>query len=496
MTIFIRDARALTLADGSVPRRGKALGDLAIIPRADALISNGVIVAIEPVGEIRPPADARVIEANGRVLMPGFVDAHTHAYWAGDRLDEWRRKLAGEPYLDILKAGGGIMSTVRAVRAASQARLEELLRARLTLMLREGTTTVEVKSGYGLTPSDELKMLRAIRTVAGGGVGSSGASSGIAPAPSAASWRRPPAQTPRRTAQTITATALLGHAIDAGPTNSEAAREAFVTRTIEETLPAVAAEFPGVPIDAFCEEGAWSRAECARLFERALELGHPVRVHADQFNSLGMVRWAIDQSRDREGAISAERVSAERSRDREGAVSWQSAPHLKRPLPDGRGSEESARPSVRSADHLEATSVEDLRALAQSGLFGVALPVTGWHTDGRYMNARAFLDAPGTGGALVIATNCNPGSAPCSSMPFAIALAARHLGLTPAEAIGACTVNAAALLGLTDRAILAPGKRADCILLRHTDERGLAYEFGGNPVDLVVCGGEIVAGTD
>lgn len=477
MSIFIRGARALTLANGPMQprgRRGASMRDLAVIPHADALIRGGVIVAIEPSGDIRPPADARVIEAKGRVLMPGFIDAHTHACWAGDRLDEWQRKLAGEPYLDILKAGGGIMSTVRAVRAASQWDLQANLCTRLGAMLREGTTTVEVKSGYGLTTRDELKMLRAI-------VGA-GAPRGAAPQPPppppsgaapTASWRRPvqPATTASApaaqgglvTPPTVVPTALLGHAIDAEqPADSfGAGREGFIARTIGQTLDAVAKEFgaaPGAPgasgallaVDAYCEDGAWSFEECIRLFERALALGLPIRVHADQFHSLGMVRWASEQ-----------------------------------------------RNRVLSADHLEATSESDLRLLASSGVMAVALPCAGWHTDGRFMNARAFVDAPGSapggGGALVLATNCNPGSAPCSSMPFAIALAVRHLKLTPAEAITACTANAAALLGFTDRGVLAPGKRADVILLRHTDERALAYEFGGNPVDLVVCGGEIVA---
>jgi imidazolonepropionase len=273
-------------------------------------------------------------------------------------------------------------------------------------MLREGTTTVEVKSGYGLDLETELKMLRAIRAAS-------------------AAW---PGAVER--------TALLGHAIDPE-------RRHFVQRTVDQTLPAVRDAFGTLTIDAFCEEGAWSLEDCEELFAAAIAAGHPVRVHADQFNSLGMVEWAARQGPD----------------------------------------------VVRSVDHLEASSGATLAALARSGVFGVALPCTGFHTDGRYMNARAFVDA---GGALAIATNCNPGSAPTHSMPMAIALAVRHCGLSPAEAISACTVNAAALLGLLDRGVVAARRRADLVLLRHTDERLLAYEFGGDPTDLVVCAGEIV----
>ncbi len=401
---LITNARLVT-PRGPGPHRGAAMRDLDIRDRADVLIENGVITAVE--SSIVPPRGAIVIDARGRVLMPAFVDAHTHACWAGDRTDEWARKLAGATYLELLKAGGGIMSTVRSVREASQEQLAASLRARLALMLREGTTTVEVKSGYGLSTADELKTLRAIRDAAHDFLG------------------------------TVVSTALIAHAIDA----DHPSRDAFIETTITETLDAVHDEFPSVAIDAYCEDGAWSFDECVRLFERARSLGHPFRVHADQFNALGMTPWAVEH----------------------GAV---------------------------SVDHLEATTNEDLTKLARSETLGVMLPCSGFHTDGRYADGRAFIDA---GGALVIATNCNPGSAPTNSMPMAIALAVRFNGLAPAEAITACTANAAALLGRDDRGYIAPGARADLVLLRHTDERSLAFEFGGNPVDVVVCGGAIIA---
>ncbi len=398
--ILIRNARVLTLAEGSRPRRGRELAELSPLDRADVLVEDGRIASVTP--SIRPPADARVIDAAGRVLMPAFTDCHTHACWTGDRLDEWEMKQRGASYLDILQSGGGIMSTVRAVRAATREQLAGSLLARLNAMLAEGTTAAEVKSGYGLTTADELKMLCAI-------------------ADAAARW-------PGR----VRMTACIGHAKD-----PDADPAAFVGRTIQETLPAVHAAFPDCAIDAYCEQGAWSLDETVRLFEAAAALGHPLRIHADQFNELGMLDAAI--------ALGA-----------------------------------------ASVDHLEATGPDALTRLAQSETMGVMLPCAGFHTDGRYADGRRFIDA---GGALAIATNCNPGSAPCHSMPMAVALAVRHNGLTPAEAIAACTVNAAALLGFHDTGTVAPGQRADLILLRHTDERQLAYEFGGRPIDLVLCHG-------
>ena len=407
--LLIRNARVMP-GDGT-----------AVLPCADVVVEGERIVSISEGTEARrhegtktPEANGdrkgmesdSVIDAAGRVLMPGFVDAHTHALWAGDRLAEWEMRRGGASYLEVLEAGGGILSTVRAVRAAGPAELEDNLLARFEIMLREGTTTVEVKSGYGLTTTDELKMLRAIQSATKGG--------GAA-------------------AISVVPTALLGHAID-----PEQPR--FIDTVIHEMLPAVSQEFPGIAIDAYCEQGAWSVQDCRRLFERAIALGHPVRLHADQFNSLGGVDLGIEL-----GAL--------------------------------------------SVDHLEATDLEVLKRLARSKTYGVMLPACGFHVDGRYANGRAFLDA---GGKLVLASNCNPGSAPTSSMPFVIALAVRKLGLTVAEAIEAVTSAPTDLLSLPDRGRIAPGMRADLILLRHMDERQLAYEVGGNPVDLVVCGGKTI----
>ena len=399
MSLLIRNARILTLGNGTRPRRGKEFADLGIIPAGEVLVADGKIAAVGP--KVDAPADAEIIDALGCVLMPGFVDCHTHACWAGDRLDEWEMKLRGVPYLEILKKGGGIHSTVKAVREATQKQLAASLRDRLGLMLREGTTTVEVKSGYGLNTEAEMKMLRAIRRAA-------------------AEWPG-----------TVVATALLGHAF-------EGDLDDYARMVVKDMLPEVSKEFPDIAVDAYCEEGAWSVDACVKFFEKARK-HHPIRVHADQFNSLGMIPEAV-------------------------------------------------RMHARSVDHLEASTKKDLIALAQSPTLGVILPCTGLHTDQRFMRSRLFIEQ---GGALALATNCNPGTSPTHSIPLAIALAVRFCGLTPAEAIVAATVNAAAVLNLSDRGTIAPDQRADLVLLHHKDERALAYELGGNPVATVICGGVI-----
>lgn len=399
-SIHIRNSRILTLAGTARPRRGKELGDLGIIARGEVLAEGGKIAAVGT--KVEAPAAAEVIDAGGRVLMPGFVDCHTHACFAGNRLEEWEQRLRGVSNVEILKKGGGIHATVRAVREATRKQLAAGLRERLNRMLREGTTTVEVKSGYGLNTDAELKMLHAI--VRAG-----------------QDW-----------AGTVVPTALLGHAFE-GPLDD------YARMVVKEMLHEVSQEFPEIPVDACAEEGGWSREACVRLFEKASK-HHPLRVHADEFASLGMIPEAI-------------------------------------------------RLHARSVDHLEASTKADLVALAISQTCGVVLPCTGFHGGGRFARAGFLVDQ---GGAVALATNYNPASAPTHSMPLAIALAVRFCGLSPAEAITAATVNGAAVLGLKDRGTIEPGQRADLILLCHTDERMLAYELGGNPVDAVICGGQLL----
>ena len=390
-TLFLKDARVVTMTDAGT------------LERASVLV---VGEEIRGVGlDLEAPPGVRVVDAGGRVLMPGFVDAHTHALWAGHRLDEFEALRAGATYLDILQAGGGIMSTVRAVRRASREELAASLSGRLAYMLRSGTTTVEVKSGYGLSTADELKSLAAIGDAAEGFPG------------------------------TVIPTALLGHAVDPDVPD-------FFDRIVEETLPAVSDAHPRIVVDAYCEPAAWPLDRCVRLFQAAVALGHGFRVHADQFTSLGMTEWAAAH----------------------GAV---------------------------SVDHLEASSPATLERLAASGSFAVMLPLCGLHLDDRYADGRAFVDACGDADRVVVASNFNPGSAPGCSMPLVVALATRKLGLSVDEALRACTVNAARMLALDDRGYVAPGARADLILLRHADERSLAQELGGDPVQMVVCGGRV-----
>jgi imidazolonepropionase len=221
-------------------------------------VEAGRIAEVGPGPSVRRAAAAR-IDARGRVVMPAFVDCHTHACWAGDRWDEWERRRAGAGYVEILQAGGGILSTVRAVRAAPKDALAAQLAERLAEMRATGTGAAEVKTGYGLDAANERKMLDAILAVR-------------------AVWPAP-----------VVPTLLLGHAVDAGnPAQVD---------DMCALLEAVAEGVPGggeLAVDAFCEEGAWDVAACRALFGKARRLGMPVRVHADQFTARGGLELAIE----------------------------------------------------------------------------------------------------------------------------------------------------------------------------------------------------------
>jgi imidazolonepropionase len=277
------NARILTLARAATAdaretgaRRGEAMRDLGVIDRGFVHVVDGRIAAV---GAGEPPdaiAAARV-PLDGRVLMPAFVDCHTHACWAGERYGEIAQRLAGVPYLDILAAGGGIMSTVRATRDAARrdpsgAALREALAMRTNAMRRRGTLAIEVKSGYGLDAATEVAMLEAVRTLAD--------------------------RAEREGDGFFVPTFLGAHAIDGD-------EDTYCARVVEEVLPEAVARFGPIACDAYCEKGAWSPTWTKRLFERAHALGCPLRVHVDQFNELGFLETALEM-----GARSVDHLEA------------------------------------------------------------------------------------------------------------------------------------------------------------------------------------------
>lgn len=402
--LLVNAGQLLTLA-GPAPRRGPGMADLGLVRNGAVAVRDGQVLAAGPEAEVRARFEAnREVDAGGRVVLPAFVDPHTHVLYAGNRIDEFELRLRGATYQEIMAAGGGIMRTVRATRAASD---DELLResaARLARMRAQGTATVEVKSGYGLDVEAELRLLRLVPALA------------------------------RESGLRLVPTFLGAHAV---PAEYAGRAEAYVDLVVEEMLPKVVglAEY----CDVFCDQGAFSLDQAARILRRAKTLGLGVKVHADEFASLGAADLAVELG-------------------------------------------------AASADHLMVTPPATRERLARSSTAAVLLPGTSFGLkSGHYADGRAWVDA---GAAVALATDCNPGTAPSESMPFAIALACRMMRLTPAEAVVAATLNAAYAVGRADVAgSLEPGKAADIAILDADDYRELAYRFGGPIVHSVIVGG-------
>jgi imidazolonepropionase len=220
---------------------------------------DGRIEAVLPMRDWRPEPGEEVVDTAGRWITPGLIDCHTHLVWAGDRAGEFERRLAGASYTEIAAAGGGIRATVRATRAATEEEIALAAAERLAPLLAEGLTTVEIKSGYGLTLDDELKQLRAARRVA--------------------------SLVPVR----VTTTLLAAHAV---PPEFEGRADDYIAHACDDILPAAAAEGLADAVDVFCEHLAFSPEQCGRVFARARELGLPVKGHMEQLSNLGGSRLA------------------------------------------------------------------------------------------------------------------------------------------------------------------------------------------------------------
>jgi len=273
--LFIHSAAQLLTLASDGPKRGAAMGELGIIEHGAVAVKDGLVALVGPTSEVRGQVRAaKKIDASGKVVMPGFVDPHTHLVFAGDRAAEFEQRIKGATYLEIMAAGGGIMSTVRATRAASVEQLVEESRARLDRMLAHGTTTAEAKTGYGLDTENELKMLEAIR--------------------------RLDAEHPVNLVPTF----LGAHAIPAeykGRTND------YVDLVVEEMLPMIKSQISNPKsqffCDVFCDEGAFTLEQSRRVLEAARALGFELKIHADEFRPLGGTRLAVEL-----GAISADHL--------------------------------------------------------------------------------------------------------------------------------------------------------------------------------------------
>ena len=382
-------------------------------PERYGLIENGAVVIegerIVWVGRADAiPADHKAQEARdleGRLVTPALIDCHTHIVFGGHRAREFEMRLEGASYEAIARAGGGIVSTVGATRAASEATLLASALERADALIAEGATTIEVKSGYGLDRETELRMLRVARAIG------------------------------RERKVRIKTTFLGAHAI---PAEYAGRSDAYIDEVVIPTLHAAHAEGLVDAVDGFCEGIAFPPDQIAQVFDAAKALVLPVKLHAEQLSWLG-------------GAALATRYGA------------------------------------LSADHVEYATADDAKAMTASGTVAVLLPGAFYTLrETQIPPVAAFREA---GVPMALATDCNPGSSPVTSLLLTMNMGCTLFRLTPEEALRGVTLNAARALGLDDCGVIAPGKRADLAIWDVTDPAELSYRIGFNPIHARIFGG-------
>ena len=430
---ILRASQLVTLGGPKRPRVGRELGDLGIIPNGGMIMRNGRIDVVGPSDAIEKEAgNSEISDAGGRVVLPGFVDAHTHLVFAGNRLDDFERRARGETYEQIANAGGGIWSTVQKTRAASEADLFEQAKQRVNWFLRCGTTTIEAKSGYGLTSEDELKILRVIAAlnnnnnapIAGDAIRESRIASDYPLGPGSG-------------AVEIVPTFLGAHAVP-----RETSAEQYIALLINEMMPRIMNEKLAEFCDVFCDRGYFNVEQTRTILSAAKKLGLKLRGHVDQLTNSG-------------------------------------------------GAKLMAELRAVTADHLEKTDEQGIAALKSAKVQPVLLPGSVYALGSKdYPQAREMIKA---GLAVVLATDFNPGSSPTPSMPIILSLACTQMRMSPAEALTATTISAAYSLGRGDKiGSLEPGKLANFSIFDCQDYRELAYWFGMPQTHAVYIKGECV----
>ncbi|RWN50670.1 imidazolonepropionase [Mesorhizobium sp.] len=396
-----RNARLATMADSAA--------GLGIVEDGAIVARDGLIVYAGQEADM-PAAfsqNAEIVDCEGRWITPGLIDCHTHLIHAGNRANEFEMRLAGATYEEVTRAGGGIVSSVKALRAASQQELVAQSLPRLDALIAEGLTTIEVKSGYGLDLENEKKSLRAARLLG---------------------ENRP---------VTVTTSFLGAHAL---PPEAKGDKDAFIDLVANEILPAVTAEGLANAVDGFCEGLAFSPEQISRVFDAAKAAGLPVKLHADQLSNL-------------------------------------------------HGAELAARYGALSADHLEYTDEAGAAAMARAGTVATILP-------GAYYFIRETKKPPiglfrRHGVKMAVATDCNPGTSPLTSLLLTMNMAATLFGLTVDECLAGVTREAARALGLLGRTgTLEAGKSADLAIWDIERPAELVYRMGFNPLHARIWRGQ------
>jgi imidazolonepropionase len=388
---MFRNARLATLA---ADRPG-----LGVVEDGAVLTDGAGRIAYAGPAAGAPATQAPVVDCAGRWITPGLVDCHTHLVFGGDRADEFEMRLNGATYEQVARAGGGIVSTVRATRAATEEALFAAADRRLAALMAEGVTTVEIKSGYGLDVDTECRQLRVARRLG------------------------------RERAVGVRTTFLGAHAL---PPEYTGRADAYIDLVAGPMMAAVAAEGLADAVDVFAENIAFDLAQTARVFDAARRFGLPVKIHAEQLSNMGGAALAAAY-----GAL--------------------------------------------SADHLELLDATGAAAMAKAGTVAVLLPGAFYFIRETTLPPVDVLRACGV--PIAVATDCNPGSSPLTSLLLALNMACTLFRLTPEEALTGVTRHAAAALGLADETgTLEAGKWADLAIWDIERPAELCYRMGFNPL--------------
>lgn len=414
-SLLITGAAQILTMRGRGPRRGAALSRIGLIENGAILVHSGSIAAVGPAEKVEKLGEGRKaqkLELDGRVVLPGFVDAHTHLIHAASRAEEYELKIRGASYEEIARKGGGILNSVKRLRAATAEDLKKRARRALEKFAEHGTTTLEAKSGYGLDATSELRILSLHKEL--------------------------DAEQPLE----IVSTFLGAHVVPAEYRGKSKGTRQYLELLEKQVIPDVSTNGLAEFCDVFCERGAFSPGESRQVLKAGKAYGLTPRVHAEQLSNTGATAMGVELG-------------------------------------------------AASCDHLEYLNPAAMRALAKSKTVATLLPGCDFYLGlDRYAPARKLIDA---GAIVALATDFNPGTSPTLSMPMILSIACSRLKMTPAEAIGAATINAAYSLRRDSRiGSLESGKQADLAVFDVADYREIPYYFGVNTCWLTMKRGEIV----
>lgn len=396
---------------GRNEKKGKDAGEIGLLENHSVIIEAGLIKDILPSSSIKNESEFEIINVKDKTILPGLVECHTHSIFAGSRANEFREKLAGTSYEEIAKRGGGINSTVTAVRNSSLEELIILAEPRVENFISQGVTALEIKSGYGLNFENEIKMLLAIQELK------------------------------NIFAINFAATFLGAHTF---PNDLKNDHEKYVNEICDKMIPYLAENKLAEFCDGFCETTAFSPSELDKIFAAAVQHKLKIRLHTDQFNSIGGIETALKYN----------------------AV---------------------------SVDHLEVMKDDDINKLKNSGTAAVLLPGVSFFLNYQYAPARKLIDSEIP---VALSTDFNPGSSHIHSLHFIMSLAALKMKMTIEETISAVTINAAKVLGLNDKAgSIEINKHADFAVFNTKDFSDIVYTVGENLNCMTIKSGEIIYST-